>query len=140
MRRNLHGVAFLLCVCLLAVGTEATAGPLTGAKWVWHANAKSSVNVPAGKWFFRRPLVIPGDKAIRSATCTITADNAFTLFLNGKKIGSGDNWQKVSSFDVKTVLNSGKNVLAVEAVNWDGPGANPAGWIASLHVRFADGK
>src|SRR5262249_14870968 len=40
-----------------------------------------------------------------------------------EKVGSGDNWQSLSSFDVKKHLRAGKNVLAVEGRNDGGPAA-----------------
>ncbi|UCG33610.1 MAG: PD40 domain-containing protein, partial [Phycisphaerales bacterium] len=128
-----------LLVCLLAVGTHAAAGPL-GAKWIWYPEATSSVNVPAGKRYFRQQVVMPGDTPIKSASCAITADNAFTVFINGQKIGAGDDWQTVYRFDAKPHLSPGTNVLAIEAINWEGRGENPAGLIARLRVTFDGGK
>ena len=125
---------------VMALGTEAIAGSLTGAKWIWHATGGAGINAPAGTWYFRRSLVVPGEKPITSAVCSITADNAFTLLVNGKKVGSGDNWQDLQAFDLKKVLTPGENLLAVEAVNWKGSGENPAGLIVSLRVGVAGGK
>ncbi len=134
-----HFAVFTVCVCLLALGSETSGGQLRGSKWIWHAGVDAPLKTPAETTYFRRPLIIPDDKPVVSATCTITADNEFKLFLNGRLIGSGDNWQNAYAFDLKDSLNTGENVLAVEAINWDGPGGNPAGWIASLNVRLADG-
>jgi hypothetical protein len=118
----------LLCICLpTSVATGAGAAQLAGAKWIWHGKPGASVNAPAGKWYFRCGMDIPGDRPIKSAVCTITADNAFTLYINGKNVNSGDNWLKPCSFDAKASLVAGKNVLAVEAINWKAAGDNPAG-------------
>ena len=130
----------LLCICLpTSVATGAGAAQLAGAKWIWHGKPGASVNAPAGKWYFRCGMDIPGDRPIKSAVCTITADNAFTLYINGKNVNSGDNWLKPCSFDAKASLVAGKNVLAVEAINWKAAGDNPAGLIASLRVEFSTG-
>ena len=130
----------LLCMCLpTSVAAGAGAAQLAGAKWIWHGKPGASVNAPAGKWYFRYGMDIPGDRPIKSAVCTITADNAFTLYINGRNVSASDNWQKPCSFDAKASLVAGKNVLAVEAINWEASGENPAGLIASLRVEFATG-
>ncbi len=140
MKKLLLALAPGLCICFLSLDAQAAAGPLGGVKWIWHSEANSSVNVPAGKRFFRQQLVVPGKKPIKSATCSITADNAFTVFANGKKIGAGDDWQTVYKFDAKPHLSPGNNVLAIEAVNWEGGGENPAGLIATLRITFDDSR
>ncbi|MHC4504914.1 MAG: HzsA-related protein, partial [Planctomycetota bacterium] len=142
MRRPSLPLLALICTWMLATGAPVRARQTVGGSWIWHpgSSATSTVNRPAGKWYFRRHVAIPDDRPIKTATCRITADNAFVLFVNGTKVGSGNNWQNVYSLDVKKLLTAGDNVLAVRADNWDGPGANPAGLIGCLRVRFAKGK
>jgi len=121
----------------LATGPAAVAGEAGGASGIWHANQPPSANAPEGKWYFRRRFVTPGDGPIRSATCSITADNAFVVFVNGKRLGAGNNWQNVYSFDAKAFLSPGDNVLAVEGANWKGSGENPAALFVGLRVSPA---
>ena len=95
----------------LAVAAEPAAGRAVGGKWIWHPNPRGSHNAPAQKRYFRRGVVIPAGRPIKTATCRMTADNEFVLFVNGKKVGSGNDWQKVYSFNVKKLLSAGRNVI-----------------------------
>ena len=119
----------LLTIAGVFALTTTAAG---GASGIWHAKEGASVNVPEGKWYFRRSFTIPGKGPVKSAACSITADNAFVLFANGKKIGSGNDWQRIYSFDMKAQLRAGKNVLAVEGVNWRAGAGNPAALFVGL--------
>ncbi|UPK42511.1 discoidin domain-containing protein [Paenibacillus pabuli] len=44
---------------------------------------------------------------------TLTADNEFTLYFNGKAIGTGNDWSKAYTFPLQ--IQTGKNVIAVQA-------------------------
>ncbi len=114
------------------------AEPLKEAKWIWFAEGNPASAAPVGKRHFRRTLVLPeGD--IESARIALTADNAFTLWVNGRKVGGGDNFTQVQEFDIASSLKPGTNVLAVTAEN-GGEQPNPAGLIASVFVRLSGGK
>ncbi len=105
-----------------------------GAAWVWDqpdANQVAQSNDPR---FLRRTFTLSA-KA-RKADLWITADNHYVVYLNGKKVGQDGEWNTVEKYDVTKLLTVGKNVLAIEARNDGGP----AGVIARLHVRTADGK
>ena len=111
--------------------------PLATAKWIWHNEGKPGLNVPAGKRHFRRDVEIAG--AITSATATMTADNGFTLFINGRKAGSGSNFHHQEVMDVAPLLKPGKNVITVTVEN-GGDEPNPAGLIGALVITLQDGK
>ena len=126
--------------CVFALATLSVgATALEGGSWIWHADTQQGVNMPAGKRFFRKLVVLPADRVIKKAVMDLSADNEFVLFVNGKKAGSGNDWTKVSSFDVGKHLSAGNNVVAVEAGNWEADGANPAGLIGSLRITFEKG-
>ena len=74
-----------------------------------------------GPLFPPQLLPRPARKIIDRATLQITADNAFTVWLNGAEVGSGERWEQLYRFDVRKQLRPGKNVLAVEARNQGGP-------------------
>ncbi len=59
-------------------------------------------------------------------TINITADNVYDLFVNGRLIGSNNNWQNVENYTVE--LQPGKNVIAVKAVDLGAP----AGLLADI--------
>ncbi|WP_315793324.1 hypothetical protein [Paenibacillus sp. BIC5C1] len=44
---------------------------------------------------------------------TLTADNEFTLYLNGKVIGTGNDWSRAYTFPLQ--IQTGKNVIAIQA-------------------------
>jgi hypothetical protein len=111
---------------------------LTGASWIWlEPNAAGAA--PPGKRLFRRSVTFPADRKIKSATFVCSADNEFTLFVNGQKAGEGAEWSRPEEIDVATLLKPGENVIAIAAVNGtDAP--NPAGLIGRCEVRFESGE
>ena len=54
---------------------------------------------------FRHQLVLAAD--VDLATCVSTCDNGFEIYVNGKKIGVGDNWADPKSFDLSSALQRG---------------------------------
>jgi len=125
----------VLGAAAMIVPTVRAEGDAGRARGIWHAGKKSTINMPDGKWWFRRRFIIPGKGPVVSAKCSITADNAFVLYVNGKKVGSGSDWMNIHPFDVKAHLKPGANVLAVEGANWRGGGENPAALFAGLRVK-----
>jgi hypothetical protein len=67
----------------------------------------------------------------------LTCDNNFKLYVNGKFVGSGDNWRKVYSFTPKVQL--GVDTIAIEGHDVGGPAAfigifnninsKPSNWV-----------
>ncbi len=116
---------------------EGDSAPLTGASWIWHPEG----NTPAaGERFFRRQVALPVGARIRSARFTFTADDQFTLFVNGKQAakssGQTDAWRQPKTGDLGPFLAPGVNTIAVAARNTGGP----AGLIGRITVEFDKGK
>jgi hypothetical protein len=116
-----------------------------GSQWIWFAEGKPAENAPAAKRFFRRKFEIPAGKEIKSAQLRLSADDRFDVRLNGKAVGTSgagqETWRTGKQFDdIGKLLKSGGNVLAIEAENLPAPGANPAGLILRLEIRFNDGS
>ncbi|KAF9477970.1 hypothetical protein BDN70DRAFT_922259 [Pholiota conissans] len=80
---------------------------------------------PVGNTTFRRDYVAIGGKTPFSASILITADNAFTLFVNG-----------LEGYCVPLVPDC--NVFAIEGHN-AGNRINRAGALAAIQVRYSDG-
>jgi len=119
--------------------TPVKENPFGSAKWIWQNEGKPAISAPPGPRFFRHLLVIDGNSPIASARWTITADNSFECWVNGRSAGTGDNFKRAYSVDVASLIKPGTNLLAVAAVNGsDSP--NPAGLIGSLAIQFADGR
>ena len=64
---------------------------------------------------FCHQLVLAAD--VDLATCVITCDNGFELYVNGKKIGSGDNWADPKSFNLSSALLKGANQVVIVGSN-----------------------
>lgn len=123
-----------------AASAEATAANLlASARWIWFDEGNPAASAPVGQRFFRRTVVLPGGARIKSARVGVTADNGFELFVNGRKLGSGDNFNHVQEFDAAWVLTPGTNRLAVAAAN-GGAQPNPAGLIAGLEIELTNGE
>jgi alpha-L-rhamnosidase len=126
-------------VAFTAEANENFQKQLDRVSWIW--TNKNFRNAPAGKSIFRRTFDLPKNyqPAQFPAKLTLTADNVFTVYLNDKKIGSGNDFHKLYTFDVSKFLKQDKNVLAVEVVN-EGNSPNPAGLIGVLRIQNGGGE
>ncbi|MFF5343931.1 alpha-L-rhamnosidase [Streptomyces althioticus] len=127
-------------ICAPAELTDAPS--LEGGHWIWFPEGDPASSVPAATRWFRRTADLPGEE-ITSATLVITADNAYSVSLNGREVARTDlatdnqDWQRPAVVDVLRQVASGNNVIAVEAVNGT---EGPAGLLAVLVVRTASGE
>src|SRR5690349_2574497 len=115
---------------------STTAPPsFDGASWIWTPEATTPV-APAEPRAFRKTLT--STKQAVSAEISITADDLYALYVNGKLLGSttgADNeWQQARRF--QTALDPARNVIAVRTNNGAG---SPAGLLAVIRVTYADG-
>jgi putative heme-binding domain-containing protein len=121
----------LAALAVLAVGGVCSLSPWQAdgqqpggkAYWIWFPEGDPAVVAPKGTVYFRKAFTInrPIQQPVDEAILDITADNEFTVWVNDVLVGKGKEWKQVLSFDVKKHLVHGKNVIAVEAVNTDGP-------------------
>jgi hypothetical protein len=114
---------------------------LDRCNWIWFPEGKPASDAPAGKRYFRRAFTLPPDKRIISASLRVSADDRFEAWVNGKPVGKSDDtpesWRTARQFDlIAPLLKRGTNAIAIEAENLPAPGANPAGLIARIEVRF----
>jgi len=134
--------AAVLALCLLGLAPPQ-APSFDGAHWIWiwpDPGAPSPTPL-AGAAYFRATIMLPDGAQVKSADAFITADNLFTLYLNGKPVGQStsnpNDWKTPKRFDVAGLLAPGRNVVAVEAVNTiDGP----AGLLVKFLITLADGR
>jgi signal transduction histidine kinase len=83
-----------------------------------------------------RAFELPAGAVVSQATLRITADNGYRVFLDGREIGRGGDFNDLTEYNVTQLLAAGRHVLAVEGFN----DALAAGVIAGLHIQFLDGK
>jgi hypothetical protein len=109
------------------------------AQWIWHKEGNPVAFAPPGTRYFRRTVTLEAGSRIASARLLMTADNAFECFVNGRQVGTGDNFKQGYVMNVASALKPGENLIAVAAVNTtDNP--SPASLIARLSVKLSDGR
>jgi len=109
---------------------KSPAASRASANWIWADAAKDNQTV-----YLRRTFDLAAVPP--KATLYVTADDFFTLFVNGKEVDhsapdpkDGNVWQHVHRVNVAPFLTPGRNVLAIRALNAGGA----AGVIARLEM------
>jgi signal transduction histidine kinase len=98
-------------------------------RWIWDDTTSDNQTVR-----FWKAVTIPSHPKVVRATMRITADNGYTLFLDGKTIGGGYDWRSLKVYDLTPLLTLGRHVLAVQAHN----DHLQAGLIFCLTISFKD--
>ncbi|MCF7864630.1 MAG: hypothetical protein K9L89_07565, partial [Kiritimatiellales bacterium] len=114
-----------------------TGQALAGAKWIWFNEGQPGISALPGTCYFRR--IVKVDGAVESARLVMTADNDFEVWVNGKRIGNGDKWERGYVMGIGAQLKPGTNVIAVVADNTTGE-PSPAGLIAAVKIKYRDGR
>ncbi|MES2595635.1 MAG: DUF1549 domain-containing protein [Verrucomicrobiota bacterium] len=108
-----------------------------GAEWIWGDSAKKG-NPPAGDTVMLRKT-FKLDAPVTSASAVVTADNSFILYVNGRKVSSGDEWQQFEAVPLHASLVEGANNITIIAKN-AGKGPNAAGAYFESRIRHEDGR
>ena len=117
---------------------DAPGRGLESAHWIWFPEGDAAAAAPVGIRWFRRRFDVTSGRTVRHAGVRVTADNAYVLYVNGTRVGGGDDFRQTDAYDVTGLIHAGSNVLAVAATNGaDSP--NPAGLILALTVTFSEG-
>lgn len=98
-------------------------------RWIWTTNFTSKQTCRL--W---RDFTIPATNELRKAVLRLTVDNTYRIFLDGREIGQGGNWNSLTDYDITWLLAPGHHVLAIEGFNdaWEG------GLILGLTLEFAN--
>ncbi|MCH5378233.1 MAG: FeoA domain-containing protein, partial [Planctomycetes bacterium] len=121
VRDVVRGAIFLaVSACLALDGFAAE-----GAQWIWSPDHGRN-EVPESTCHFRKTLTLP---SVREGTVLISADDRYELFINGRRVGSGESVRTRDQFDVSRFLTRGRNLIAVRVTNTDGT-------TAALAVRI----
>ncbi len=115
------------------------AGRSMEANWIWHEEIELDRRVlpKPGTRLFRKTFSVDQSPSLTKANVLITADHAFTLFINGKKLTSGKDWRQVQKMEIPVDLLKPENIIAVKGYN-DGLIPNPAGLLFALQLAYAD--
>jgi putative heme-binding domain-containing protein len=106
-------LAYSLCGTVTAVGAQ-------DAQWIWTPEHPRGA-ATEGDCYFRKTMQL---SSVERATVTITADDQYELFVNGRKIGTGNSIRQMEQYDVSGLLVRGRNVIGVRVTNLSpGPAA-----------------
>ncbi len=98
------------------------------AQWIWSSDGEGTT-FPPGAVYFRKVFSVQNPEV---AQIEITADDRYELYVNGRRVGAGQDWKKLDTYDLLPLLFRGRNVIAVRAEN---SGTGAAGMVASVSVR-----
>jgi putative heme-binding domain-containing protein len=87
-----------------------------------------------GDCYFRKTLQV---SSIEEATVTLTADDRYELYVNGRRVGQGASIRQMEKYDITRLLGRGRNVIAIKATNV-APGS--AALVARVFVKPIDGN
>ncbi|KAK0492243.1 lectin [Armillaria luteobubalina] len=113
----------------------------TQSTWIWTGEQTGPSDVaPVGVRPFRKAIPSSSTKCPVCATILLSCDDHYSIFVNGREIGSGACWRSTAPFMSSYVFTvgldpEGHNVVAIAGENVDGP----AGLIATVLVDYSDG-
>ncbi len=125
----MHRFAFLALSVMLTLTGLGQAQSKT-PQWIWfnEPDGNPLQGAPNATRYFRK--VFSAGK-VGEASISLTADNSFTVWVNGQRIGEGNDWANLVEFSLTKSLLPGDNVIAVEANNEGGP----AGLVVHLKSK-----
>lgn len=103
------------------------------AQWIWSPE-HPRLAAPQGDCYFRKTLQVP---AVEQASITITADDRYELWINGRRIGNGQSIRQMENYDISRLLVAGKNVIGVKVTN---VAQGPAAVTARVMVKPKGGN
>jgi len=99
--------------------------------WIWASNTFDGQTCQ-----FWHTFEVPEFSSVTNARLVVTADDEFTLYLDGRELGRGVDWRELFVFDLTPILTIGKHVLAIRAFN----AAHYAGMTIGMRVKLTDGR
>ncbi|GGO45613.1 family 78 glycoside hydrolase catalytic domain [Streptomyces lasiicapitis] len=125
------------------IGADAPPQPpgFGGASWIWSPGATPD-DAPEGTIWFRGVLELPDGAEVSAAKVVATADDDFTLHLNGEQALHApertDGWRTGHLVDVTEKVRDagGRVVLAARATNRGGASLNPGGLLIRFIVEY----
>ncbi len=103
------------------------------AQWIWGDTAKSGAPPAGDTVTLRKTFKL--DAAPESASGVVTADNSFSLYVNGRLVSRGENWSQLEAVPLHAALKEGANAIVIIAKN-AGNGPNAAGAFFESRIRL----
>ncbi|KAJ7778187.1 hypothetical protein B0H16DRAFT_1502526 [Mycena metata] len=112
-------------------------GILLGSTWIW-SDSSGITSAPIGIVGFRRTIITPTGKNAQIASVLITADDIFTLYLNGNYVGAPPGvpdirWVQKFTLDISSAST---NTFTVFVNNTFAA----AGLVATITIQYSDGS
>ena len=104
------------------------------AQWIWTTEHKKDA-VPQTACHFRKSFMLAG--LPESGQIIVAADDAYELFVNGRRVGEGEVPKRLDKLDISDYLVKGKNLVAIKVTNKSGPTAALAARV-SVKARGFD--
>jgi len=124
------GVVALMCWAM-SCGMMAAASAKE-AQWIWSPAYEKEL-APEGTCYFRKTFTLA---AIEHAEVQIGCDDNYELFVNGRRVGTGQNWKLLEVYPITKYLVQGANTIAVKGVNSEG---GSAGLVARVLIKQVGG-
>ena len=131
--RPLQSRIILALAAICFFGALANTGAAKEAQWIWTPEHPRGA-APAGDCFFRKTIQVP---AVEQASITITSDDRYELWINGRRVGNGQSIRQMENYDISRLLVVGKNVIGVRVTN---VAVGPAALTARVLVKPTGGS
>jgi len=92
----------------LVPSAGSAAFSLGSCSWIWYPEGNPASAAPVGTRYFLKSFAVRTNAAVATATLLVTADNAYTAYLNGTPAGSGNDYTSVTPTDVTGQLQPGR--------------------------------
>lgn len=113
------------------IGPDPATADLGIGHWIWTDTMADKQTCR-----FWRSFAVPMSTVVSRATLRITADNGYRVFLDGREVGRGGDFNDLTEYDLTQLMTPGLHVLAVEGFN----DALAAGVIAGLSIQMSNGQ
>ncbi|KAJ7203131.1 hypothetical protein GGX14DRAFT_544369 [Mycena pura] len=102
-------------------------------EWVWTDAIPANGKIPAGSRAFRRTFTPAPGQVPMSADIIVTADNTYTLWVNGVELGTGTQFSTADHYTVNFASVPSEVVFAVLATN---NAAGTAGILVAAEINM----
>jgi len=120
------------------VNSETAANLTMQGQWVWGDSAADGQQPAGGETIaIRKQLTLENE--VTGGGAVITCDNSFTLYINGRAVLKGADWQQPQGLALHGLLKKGENTLVAVAAN-GGKDPNPAGLYFEARIDLEGGE
>jgi hypothetical protein len=85
-----------------------------GLQWIWYPESPAATYATR---YFLKTFVVSTNVGVSASQILLTADDQFTLYVNGTLVGSGADWQQFNLFFLNSLIQPGTNTIAIAVSN-----------------------